>query len=215
MEKVLITGFEPFGGEPINPAQEVTKLLDGKIIAGHQVIARGLPVVRHTSRELLSKMIDEINPVLFIAVGQAGGRLEMSLERVAINVDDFRIPDNSNLQTIDEPIIPEGPVGYWSTLPIKAALVAMRAAGIPTSVSNTAGTYVCNHLFYGLMHHLAITNSKARGGFVHIPYLPEQAARLTTQPSMSLSTMASGLEVLIETCLSVDEDTKVSGGTIC
>lgn len=215
MKKVLITGFEPFGGEPINPAQEVTKLLDGKVIVGHQIIARGLPVIRHTCRELLGQMIDEINPVLVIAVGQAGGRLEMSLERVAINVDDFRIPDNSNLQTVDEPIIPEGPVGYWSTLPIKAALVAMRTAGIPASVSNTAGTYVCNHLFYGLMHHLSTNNLKAKGGFIHIPYLPEQAARLTAQPSMNLATMASGLEVLIETCLSVEVDAKISDGTIC
>ena len=212
MKKVLVTGFEPFGGEPINPSQEVTKKLAGKVIGDYEIVTRSLPVVRHTCREELNKMIAEIKPAMVICVGQAGGRLELSLERVAINVDDFRIPDNDGLQIIDEPIIKDGPTAYWSTLPIKAGLVAMRSEGIPAGVSNTAGTYVCNHLFYGLMHELATSYPETRGGFIHIPYLPEQAARLTNQPSMSLETLAKGLEVFIEATLNTIEDVKVSDG---
>ena len=130
-------------------------------------------------------------------------------------MDDYRIPDNGGLQPVDEPIVAGAPAAYWSTLPIKAMVAAMKEGGIPASVSNTAGTFACNHLFYGLMHHLAQSGGKVRGGFVHIPYLPEQAARLGAQPSMSVETIVNGLEIALKTALISLEDIKQTGGTIC
>ena len=150
--------------------------------------------------------------MLILAVGQAGGRLEITPERVAINVDDFRIPDNGGFQPVDEPIVAGAPAAYWSTLPIKAMVMAMRGAGIPASVSNSAGTFVCNHLFYGLMHHLAQHGNKIRGGFVHIPYLPEQAARLGGQPSMAVETIVKGLEVALNAAMAHETDIAAGDG---
>ena len=215
MRKVLVTGFEPFGGESINPALEAVKQLEGREIGGCRVVTRALPVVRHAAIEVLLEHLRETDPVLVIAVGQAGGRLEINPERVAINIDDFRIPDNGGLQPIDEAIVAGAPVAYWSTLPIKAMVEAMRRAGVPAAVSNTAGTFVCNHLFYGLMHHLAQSGSSTRGGFIHIPYLPEQAARLGGQPSMAVETVVRGLDVAIAAALACVDDLKQTGGTIC
>jgi pyroglutamyl-peptidase len=136
-----------------------------------------------------------VDPVLVIAIGQADGRTEITPERVAINVDDYRIADNAGNQPNQEPVVPGGPVGYWSTLPVKAMVAALKAQGIPASVSSSAGTFVCNHLFYGLMHFLAAEGGQRRGGFIHVPFLPEQAARLSGQPSMGLETLARGLEI--------------------
>lgn len=229
MKNVLITGFEPFGGEPVNPALQAIKALDGRIIEGHLLVTRQLPVNRFDSIATITQYIQATQPVLVIAVGQAGGRSEISLERVAINCDDFRIPDNAGKQPIDEAVVLDGPVAYWSSLPIKAIVATLCAAGIPAAVSNTAGTFVCNHLFYGLMHHLATLNKplnsqlgqsqRISGGFIHIPYLPEQAARLSAQmgaqPSMALSTIVQGLELAVSTALTVKTDSKQVGGTIC
>lgn len=215
MRNILVTGFEPFGGEPVNPALEAIKRLEGRMVANHSIVTRAMPVVRFLAIDAILKHIQETDPVLVMAVGQAGGRLEITPERVAINVDDYRIPDNGGLQPVDEPIAKNAPAAYWSTLPIKAMVAAMKAAGIPASVSNTAGTFACNHLFYGLMHHLAQSGDKIRGGFVHIPYLPEQAARLGAQPSMSVETIVSGLEIALTAALASTEDIKQTGGTIC
>ena len=215
MRNVLVTGFGPFGGEPINPALEAIKLLEGRIIGGCRVVTRELPVTRFEAIDAIVKHIWDTDPAVVLAVGQAGGRLEITPERVAINVDDYRIPDNGGFQPVDEPIVAGGPAAYWSTLPIKAMVVAMRDAGIPASVSNSAGTFVCNHLFYGLMHQLAKAGGKIRGGFVHIPYLPEQAARLGGQPSMAVETIVKGLEVALAAAVSVESDIKQTGGTIC
>ena len=212
MRNVLVTGFGPFGGEPINPALEAIKLLEGRIIGGCRVVTRELPVTRFEAIDAIVKHIWDTDPALVLAVGQAGGRLEITPERVAINVDDYRIPDNGGFQPIDEPIVAGGPAAYWSTLPIKAMVVAMRGAGIPASVSNSAGTFVCNHLFYGLMHQLAKAGGKIRGGFVHIPYLPEQAARIGSQPSMAVETIVKGLEVALETAITHENDISVGDG---
>ena len=212
---VLITGFDPFGGEPVNPALEAVKILDDRTIAGARIHTLEIPTVRWKSIETIRQAIDQLDPVLVIAVGQAGGRMEMSLERVAINVDDFRIKDNEGNQPIDERIIPDGPAAYWSTLPIKKITAGLRAEGIPCSVSNTAGTFVCNHVFYGLMHLLRTEGDKRRGGFIHIPYLPAQAARLTGQPSMSRDLVVQGLATAIEIALRTATDTNSPGGTIC
>lgn len=215
MRNVLVTGFGPFGGEPINPALEAIKLLEGLVLGEYRVVTRELPVTRFESIDSIAAHIRETDPILVLAVGQAGGRLEITPERVAINMDDFRIPDNGGFQPVDEPVVAGAPAAYWSTLPIKAMVRAMKEAGIPASVSNSAGTFVCNHLFYGLMHHLAQGNGNIRGGFVHIPYLPVQAARLGAQPSMAVETIVKGLEVALATALAVVDDIKAGGGTIC
>ena len=211
MRKVLVTGFEPFGGESINPALEAVKQLEGREIGGCRVVTRALPVVRHAAIEVLLEHLRETDPVLVIAVGQAGGRLEINPERVAINIDDFRIPDNGGLQPIDEAIVAGAPVAYWSTLPIKAMVEAMRRAGVPAAVSNTAGTFVCNHVMYGLLHQLQ-GKSGQKGGFIHIPYLPEQAAAHPGQASMSVATVRAALETAIAVALEQDDDVKIGGG---
>lgn len=215
MKRILVTGFSPFGGDLINPALEAIKVLEGRIISGVELVTREVPVVRHDAISAINGHIQELDPFLILAVGQAGGRMEIMPERVAINVDDFRIKDNGGFQPIDEPVIPGGPAAYWSTLPIKAMVRAMREKGIPASVSNTAGTFVCNHLFYGLMHLLAQEGNVRRGGFIHIPYLPEQAARNPGQPSMSLETIVYGLEIALTAAVESVADIKETGGKIC
>lgn len=155
MKTVLITGFEPFGGEQINPSWEVVSQLDNAIIAGCRVVARQLPCVFGESLSVLNSAIDTLSPSLVLAIGQAGGRTDITVERVAINVDDARIPDNKGQQPVDEPIVAGGPAAWFSTLPVKAMVAAMREAGVPASVSQTAGTFVCNHVMYGLLHKLS------------------------------------------------------------
>lgn len=211
---VLVTGFDPFGGEAVNPALEVVKRLDGRSVAGASVVALEIPTVRWKALEKLEAAIEKFDPVLVVAVGQAGGRVDITLERVAINVDDYRIPDNEGNQPIDEAIEAEGPAAYWSTLPVKSMVAAIRERGIPASVSNSAGTFLCNHVFYGLMHRLHGEGGRRRGGFIHIPYLPEQAARLGGQPSMSLDMLLSGLEAALQAALTTPEDCKAVGGAI-
>lgn len=214
MPTVLITGFEPFDNEPVNPSWEAVQALDGAQVAGARVVARQLPCVFGKTIEVLQTAIAELHPVLVISVGQAGGRAEMSVERVAINVDDARIPDNDGQQPVDTPIDADGPAAYFSCLPIKAIVRAMRDGGVPAVVSQTAGTFVCNHVFYGLMHALARLVPSIRGGFIHIPYLPSQAAAHPGQPSMALDTVVKGLRLAIETALSVKHDVRETGGQL-
>lgn len=165
---VLLTGFAPFDGDDRNPSWEAARALHGRRIAGHRVVARELPVEFGASLALLRRAIREVRPALVLCVGLAGGRDAVSLERIAINVDDARIPDNAGRQPIDEPVVPGGPAAYFSTLPIKAMYAALRDAGVPVEVSQTAGTFVCNHVFYGLMHALRRRRG-IRAGFVHVP----------------------------------------------
>ncbi|MBS0446677.1 MAG: pyroglutamyl-peptidase I [Proteobacteria bacterium] len=212
---VLLAGFEPFGGETINPSWEAVRALDGQPSGDAVVAARQMPCVFGAAIEALEAAIAETRPTLVVCVGQAGGRSEMSIERVAINVDDGRIADNAGAQPIDTPVVRDGPAAYFSTLPIKAIVHALRDAGVPASVSNTAGTFVCNHIFYGLMHALARRGDGTRGGFIHIPYLPEQAARAAGDaPSMALPTLVHGLRIAIETALAVQVDLRETGGRI-
>ena len=211
MKTVLITGFEPFGGESVNPSWEVVSSLDNAIIGGCRVIARQLPCVFGESLAVLNAAIDALSPSLVLAVGQAGGRTDITVERVAINVDDARIADNQGQQPVDVPIVVDGPAAWFSTLPIKAMVVAMRNAGIPASVSQTAGTFVCNHVMYGLLHKLRDAPA-VKGGFIHIPYLPQQAAQHPGAPSMAAETVRRALEVAIATALQVESDIAVTGG---
>ena len=202
MKKMLITGFQPFDGESVNPALEVAKGLQGKTINGYEVIAREIPVVRFEALKAVQAAIEELQPDAVITIGQAGGRPDITVERVGINIDDFRIPDNKGNQPIDEPVVTGGPVAYWATLPIKKMVANVKAQGIPASVSNSAGTYVCNHLLYGLLHYLTTQGKTAiPAGFIHIPYLPEQMAVRSGKDAqvatMSLDTLLKGFEAMI------------------
>lgn len=197
--KLLLTAFEPFDGEQINPAWEAVKQLPEQI--GRIAIEKLLvPTVFGASLTLVSKKIKECRPEVVICVGQAGGRAGISLERVAINCSDARIPDNEGNKPEDCPIAPEGPAAYFSTLPIKAMVEAMKAAGVPASVSNTAGTFVCNQLMYGVLHTIATEDMDAKAGFIHVPYIPVQAAgKPEPVACMALSDIVRGLEAGIGT----------------
>jgi pyroglutamyl-peptidase len=208
---VLITGFEPFGGETVNPSWEAVSVLQGVRITAHRVETRCLPVVFGESLKCLRKAIAETKPVLVICVGQAGGRGQISLERIAINVDDARIPDNAGQCPVDTAVVIDGPAGYFSTLPIKRLLAELHRAGIPAEISQTAGTYVCNHVFYGLMHGLK-KNRGIRGGFVHIPYSPEQAARHPDAPSLPVAATTAALRIIVRVALKNSPDLKLSAG---
>lgn len=211
MKTLLLTGFEPFGGEAINPAWEVAKALDGQLIADAKVIAKCLPCVFDESLQVLAKHISELKPDIVISLGQAGGRTDITPERVAINLNDARIPDNHGQQPIDTPIVADGETAYFTTLPIKAIVKALKDAGIPASVSYTAGTFVCNHVFYGLQR-LARQYGIAKSGFIHIPYLPEQATRQVGQPSMAFDTLLTGMQLAITTAVTTDNDIQTMGG---
>lgn len=212
MKTVLVTAFEPFGGETLNPSWEAVRALDGKQIDNASIVARQLPVVFSDVLGVLYAAIDEVQPDLILSVGQAGGRSDITVERIGINVDDARIPDNAGQQPVDEPIVADGPAGYFSTLPIKAIVTSLRAAGIPASVSQTAGTFTCNRVMYGLLHRLHTQGNRVRGGFVHIPYMPEQAAQHPGAPSMSRDNVIQALEIAIRVSLATEKDLKVAGG---
>ncbi|HEX7112229.1 MAG TPA: pyroglutamyl-peptidase I [Mizugakiibacter sp.] len=211
LPSVLLTGFDPFDGEPVNPSWEAVHALHGARIAGHRIATAQLPTAFGLSLTALGRAIAAHRPALVLAVGQAGGRSRISLERVAINVDDARIPDNAGRQPVDQPIVEGGPAAYFSTLPIKAMLAALRREGIPAEISQTAGTYVCNHVFYGLMHATARRRG-VRAGFVHIPYLPEQAVRHPGAPSMARSEVVRALRLLVRVALTMREDARIAAG---
>ena len=208
---LLLTGFEPFGGESVNPSTQVAQALAGERIGGHRVVACELPCVFGAAIEVLDEALARHEPRLVLALGQAAGRCDLSLERVAINVDDARIADNAGRQPIDEPVSADGPAAYFSSLPIKAMVAALREAGVPASVSQTAGTFVCNHVFYGLMQRL---RGGARGGFMHLPLLPEQAARHPGQASLPLATMVDGVRIALAAALARSGDLRVGGGSL-
>ncbi|MFE6166631.1 pyroglutamyl-peptidase I [Viridibacillus arvi] len=211
-KKVLLTGFEPFGGERINPSWEAVKQLHGEVIDDVTLVAEQIPTVFGKSVAVLEHLIQQHNPDIVICVGQAGGRLHITPERVAINMDDARIPDNQGNQPIDQPIVDKGPVAYWSTFPIKRMVENMKESNIPASVSHTAGTFVCNHIFYGLMDYIARTSSSIRGGFIHIPFIPEQTINKEA-PSLSLETIVKGLKIAAVTSAKYEKDIHIVGGT--
>ena len=210
-QKVLVTGFDAFGGDAINPSWLAVKALHGRVILGHRVAAAQLPTVFDESLQRLRTLLKQHRPALVICVGQAGGRNAISLERVAINVNDARIADNAGAQPVDTPVVPGAPAAYFSTLPIKAMLLDLQREGIPAEVSQTAGTFVCNHVFYGLMHLLATERGikHSRGGFIHVPWLPEQGA-----PCMALADITRGLELAVRTALATHTDAVASAGAL-
>ncbi|MGE5270065.1 MAG: pyroglutamyl-peptidase I [Thiohalocapsa sp.] len=211
--RALVTGFEPFGGDAVNPALEALYRLPARLGALSLTIAV-LPTVFGRAIEALAASIDEADPDIVLGLGLAGGRAALSLERVAINLDDARIADNAGQQPIDRPVIPGGPAAYFATLPIKAAVAALRAAGLPAIVSNTAGTFVCNHVFYGALHLAATSRPGMRAGFLHLPFLPAQAARLDGAPSLALDDIVRGVTVVLETAQACREDIVAAEGAI-
>jgi pyroglutamyl-peptidase len=211
---VLLTGFEPFGGEPENPSLAIARALDRKRVAGHRIVGAALPTEFARSLPVLETLLRQHRPALVLAVGQAGGRAQISLERVAINLIDARIADNADDQPSDVPVIRDAPNAYFSTLPLKSMLLRLHAAGIPSALSHSAGTFVCNQVFFGLAHHLATHKPHARGGFVHVPYLPQQAARHDNAPSMALPTMVEAIRLCIETALTSDDDVHYAAGAL-
>lgn len=207
---VLVTGFDPFGGSTVNPSWDAIHALHGRTVAGRKLVGGELPTVFGRSLERLAELMAEHQPELVVCTGQAGGRAAISLERVAINVNDARIPDNLGAKPIDVPIIPDGPAAYFTSLPIKAMLQALLDAGINAEVSQTAGTFVCNHVFYGLMHLLARPQWQGtRGGLIHVPWLPQQG-----QPSMRLDELVTGLELAIAVALGTHHDIRKEAGAL-
>ncbi len=211
--KALVTGFEPFGGDRINPSFEALRLLPSRL-GSIGIATRALPVVYGAALTALRDAIAATGPDIVLCAGLAGGRAELSLERVAINVDDARIPDNDGNQPIDRPVVAGGPAAFFATLPIKAAVAALREAGIPAAVSNSAGTFLCNHVFYGLMHEAASSATRFRAGFLHVPYLPSQAARQPGAPSIALEQIVEGIEIILATAAARLDDLVVSEGAI-
>jgi pyroglutamyl-peptidase len=209
--KVLITGFDPFGGEKINPAWEAVKALPDNI-DGIEVVKLQIPTVFKKSAKKLFENIDSVKPDVVICVGQAGGRYEFSVERVAINIDDGRIPDNDGYQPVDSPVFEDGENAYFSTLPIKAIVEEVKKVGIPSAVSNTAGTYVCNHIMYSLLYYLNKNNLNIKGGFIHVPFIPEQVVEKKNTPYMELTRITKALEISIKAIRDYEKDLVISGG---
>jgi len=203
---ILLTGFEPFGGDTVNPSWLVAQALHGEVIGGAHVEALCLPCVFGQVLTVLQAALQQHRPRLVLALGLAAVRLEMSVERVALNVDDARIADNAGAQPIDEPVFAGGPAAYFSTLPIKAIVAALQQAGLPAAVSQTAGTFVCNHVFYGLMHqlHQLRRHRTVRAGFMHVPPLS----------ALDLATQVSAVRLALSATLQTAVDLRQSGGSI-
>lgn len=191
-KRLLITGFEPFGGERVNPAWEAVKQLPA-FVGGYTLCKLTIPTIFGEAAQMVLDKAAKFQPNVILCVGLAGGRDAVTPERIAVNIRDARIPDNRGNQPDGEPIVPEGPAAYFSTVPVKAMAEAIRAAHIPGNVSNTAGTYVCNDTLYTLLHHYAGTDTKV--GFIHVPYLPEQGS-----PSLCLERTVAALVAAIEAC---------------
>jgi pyroglutamyl-peptidase len=211
---VLLTGFEPFGGETENPSWDAVRLLDNERIDGHVLAARRMPCVFGEAIALLQAEIEGLDPSVVICVGQAGGRAEISVERVAINLDDARIPDNGGAQPLDQPAIAGGPAAYFASLPVKAIVRDLRQAGIPAGLSQTAGTFVCNHVFYGACHAKAVSRREMRTGFIHIPFSPAQATQHPGSPSIAVATVAEALRIAVATTLRNAVDAREVGGAL-
>lgn len=211
--KLLLTAFDPFGGDAINPALEAVKLVAGKI-GRFDIVKLEVPTVFRKSIDTVAKAIEEEKPDVVLCIGQAGGRFEITPERVAINVDDARIKDNEGNQPIDIKIFEDGENAYFTTLPIKAMVEAIREANLPAAVSNTVGTFVCNHLMYGVLYTLAKKYPHIKGGFTHVPFIPAQVARRTpVAPYMALEDIKRGLEAAIAAIdKNFDADINVNGG---
>ncbi|WP_329576790.1 pyroglutamyl-peptidase I [Kitasatospora sp. NBC_01250] len=213
MTRVLLTGFEPFGGATRNPSWEAVRLVAADAPEGLEVTPLRLSCVFGRAIDELRDAVRATDPELVVCVGQAHGRPGISVERIAVNIDDARIPDNTGRRPVDEPVVPGGPDAYFAALPVKACVAAVREAGLPASLSHTAGTFVCNHVFYALMHLIAVERPTTRGGFVHVPSLPEQVLDQAV-PSLPAAAVAQGLRALLSCAATRRLDVHTSEGTI-
>jgi pyroglutamyl-peptidase len=191
VKKILVTGFEPFSNSSLNPSGEIVKALDAP-----DLVTGILPVVFGEASAQLRELIDLHKPSAVLCLGQAEGRSVMTPERIAINLDDARIADNGGNQPVLQPINTEGPDGYFSTLPLEEMVSSMKAAGIPASISLSAGTYVCNHIFYVLQDYLKESNIPS--GFMHVPLMDEQRKEFPTLPTMPIRQMIAGVEIALD-----------------
>ncbi len=209
MKTVLLTGFEPFGGAARNPSGEIALAWNGREVAGARIVGAVLPCVFGSARRELDLLLRRHRPAVVLCLGVAAGRAAITPERVAINVDDARIPDNAGRRPIDLPIVRGGPVAYWSTLPIKAIVAELRSRGVPAEVSQTAGTFLCNHVFYALMH--AVRRRRGvKAGFVHVPAMSEAAG--PGEPSLPLAGLTEAAGVMLRTILRTRRDRRAAGG---
>ena len=208
---VLLTGFDAFGGDTVNPSWLAAQALHGEVIAGHVVVAAQLPTEFVASKTAIGALLRRHKPALVLCLGLAGGRSALSLERVAINLQDARIADNAGAQPVDIPVVRSGTAAYFSTLPVKAMLDSLTSASINAEISQTAGTFVCNHVFYVLMRALKKQSSwgKIRGGFMHVPYLPGQGL-----PCMPIEEIVRGLRVALMCALTTERDIAMGAGAL-
>lgn len=208
---ILLTGFEPFGEHRINPSAQIAAALDGALLAGARIRAATLPVASARLGDALRAALAATRPALVLALGLAAGRGALNVERVAVNVRDFAIPDNAGGQATGEPVVPGGPAAYLTTVPVRQMAMSMRAAGVPACVSDTAGTYLCNQALYMLCHLAATWQESSpppRCGFIHVPCLPEQVAAMRENglgregwPTMALATMITGVSAALATAV--------------
>jgi len=212
--KVLVTGFDPFGGDKINPAYEAVKLLPAQI-EGAEIVKEELPTVYGKCGEVLEQAIQKHRPDAVLCVGQAGGRSVISVEKVAVNLAEARIPDNAKQQPSDQSTVEGGPAAYFSTLPVKAIVKNIKEHGIPASISYTAGTFVCNDIMYRLLHLIATKYPQLRGGFIHVPFDTNQVLdRPDGTPSMPFGTISKALECAVGAIVTSKQDVKgVAGET--
>ena len=214
MMKVLITGFDPFGGETVNPAYEAVKLLP-ETIKGAEVIKIEIPTVYTKAGQAVEKAIEKHNPDVVINIGQAGGRSSITIEKVAINLAEARIKDNEGNQPMDQPLHEDGENAYFTNLPCKAVVNKLRENGIPSHISYTAGTFVCNDVMYHVLYLINKKYPNMRGGFIHVPYVMEQVVEKPVGTcAMAVETIAKGLELAIEAIVETKEDISIHLGTI-
>lgn len=212
--KILISAFDPFGGDLINPALEAVKLMKDEI-SGAQIVKLEVPTVFNKCIDKVVEAIHKEKPDVVLNIGQAGGRFDVTPERVAINVDDARIKDNEGKQPIDKPIYEDGEPAYFATLPVKAMVKEIKAAGLPSSLSNSAGTFVCNHLMYGTLYNVQKIDKNIKAGFIHVPFIPEQVVgRPAPAPSMSIADIARALEAAVKAIVENEQDISTAEGKI-
>jgi pyroglutamyl-peptidase len=211
--KVLVTGFAPFGGEGVNPSWQVVEGLPATV-EGARIAKCLVPTEFRRAIAAVAEAMEEHHPDIVLCLGQAGGRFRISVERIGINIDDAAIADNAGAQPIDEPIAQPGPAAYFATVPVKAMVEAMLAAGVPAEVSNSAGTFVCNHLLYGVLHYIAAQGLATRAGFIHVPYAEGQVLDKPGTPAMAVETMARGVAAAIRAAVVNKTDMKRVGGAL-